>query len=58
MANVACRDDKLLPSGFDHVLLGKKEEARLIGLGKNPERGEADVRDGRPVNTEWTGEEE
>lgn len=58
MANVACRDDMLLPHGFDDVVLGKKERARLIGLGRNPERTEADVQDGRPVNTEWTGEEE
>lgn len=48
----------LLPHGFDDVVLGKKERARLIGLGRNPERTEADVQDGRPVNTEWTGEEE
>ena len=58
VANVACRDDRLLPKGFDDVVLGKKEKDRLIGLGKNPERKEADVQDGRPVNTEWTGQEE
>ena len=57
VANIVRRDDRRLPQGFDHVVLGKKEKDRLIGLGKNPERMEAEVEDGRPVNTDWIGDE-
>ena len=48
--------DAVLPAGFDLVYLSKKERERLTGLGKNPDRRQADVgEDGRATNTEWTG---
>jgi hypothetical protein len=37
-------------------VLGKKERNAVIACGKNPDRKEDDVIDGRPINTEWRGE--
>lgn len=46
--------DSILPPCFDHVALGKKEVERLISLGKNPSRREADVDAfGDPTNTDY-----
>ena len=47
------RNDRILPEGFNYVVLGHKERELLIKLGKNPDRGESDVKDGQPVNTEY-----
>ncbi|KAK1825742.1 hypothetical protein QBC39DRAFT_387227 [Podospora conica] len=49
--------DAHLPPSFDLVVLGKKERNNVIACGKNPDRKEDDLIDGRPVNTEWRGEE-
>jgi hypothetical protein len=38
-------------------VLGKKERNAVIAVGKNPDRKEADILDGRPVNTEYQPEE-
>ena len=43
----------VLPPSFDLVVLGKKEKLAVIACGKNPDRKEADVEDGRPINTEY-----
>lgn len=44
--------DAVLPPCFDLVALGKKENERLIAMGKNPGRREADLDDqGMPINT-------
>lgn len=46
--------DVVLPPCFDLVALGKKEIDRLIGLGKNPYRREADVdENGFAIGTEY-----
>lgn len=48
--------DAVLPPCFDGVALGRKEIARLIALGKNPYRKEAEVdADNIPVNTAYIG---
>jgi hypothetical protein len=46
----------LLPPSFDLVVLGKKERAAVVACGKNPDRKEADVLNGLPVNTEYVPE--
>lgn len=50
------RADGILPPSFDLVVLGKKERNAVIACGKNPDRREADVLDGHPVNTEHVGD--
>lgn len=45
--------DVLLPPSFDLVVLGKKERNAVIACGKNPDRKEADVENGEPINTEY-----
>ncbi|KAK0729679.1 hypothetical protein B0H67DRAFT_547781 [Lasiosphaeris hirsuta] len=45
--------DVVLPPSFDLVVLGKKERNAVIACGKNPDRREADVEDGQPINTEY-----
>ncbi|KAH8171850.1 hypothetical protein LIA77_08617 [Sarocladium implicatum] len=46
--------DAVLPPCFDLVALGKKENERLIAMGKNPNRREADLDDqGMPINTAY-----
>lgn len=45
------RTDQLLSAGFDHVVLGRKERKAVEDVGRNPERREADVENGVPVNT-------
>ncbi|KAH7158124.1 hypothetical protein B0J13DRAFT_671811 [Dactylonectria estremocensis] len=48
--------DAIMPPRFDLVALGKKETDRLMSLGKNPARKEADVDlHGRATNTEYLG---
>ncbi|KAH7176571.1 hypothetical protein EDB81DRAFT_773016 [Dactylonectria macrodidyma] len=48
--------DAIMPPRFDLVALGKKETDRLMSLGKNPARKEADVdAHGRATNTEYIG---
>jgi len=46
-----------LPPSFDLVVLGKKERNAVIACGKNPDRKESDVLDGRAINTDWRGVE-
>ena len=46
-----------MPPSFDLVVLGRKERNAVIACRKNPDRKEEDVVDGRPVNTEWRGEQ-
>lgn len=38
-------------------MLGKKERNAVIAVGKNPDRKESDIIDGRAINTEWRGED-
>lgn len=38
-------------------MLGKKERNAVIACGKNPDRKEGDIIDGRAINTEWRVEE-
>ncbi|KAH8884315.1 hypothetical protein GQ53DRAFT_846409 [Thozetella sp. PMI_491] len=45
------RTDGILPPSFDLVVLGKKEVDNVKSVGRNPFRKEAEVIDGRPVNT-------
>jgi hypothetical protein len=46
--------DAPLPPCFDMVALGQKEKKRLIDMGKNPYRREADVdEDGNPINISY-----
>ncbi|KLU91819.1 hypothetical protein MAPG_10768 [Magnaporthiopsis poae ATCC 64411] len=45
------KTDQLLSAGFDHVVLGRKERKAVEDVGRNPERREADVENGVPVNT-------
>ncbi|KAF7534020.1 hypothetical protein G7Z17_g13428 [Cylindrodendrum hubeiense] len=48
--------DAIMPPCFDLVALGPKERSRLMSLGKNPLRMEADVdSEGRAINTEYHG---
>lgn len=47
----AIRTDAVLPPAFDLVVLGRKEKDMVIAAGRNPERKEADLADGMPVNT-------
>ena len=51
------RADGILPPSFDLVVLGKKERNAVIACGKNPDRKEADVLNGHPINTEYSGYE-
>lgn len=41
----------MLPPSFDLVVLGRKEKEMVIAAGRNPERKEADMANGVPVNT-------
>jgi hypothetical protein len=46
--------DAVLPPCFDLVALGSKEKARLIAMGKNPNRREGDIDDeGNPINISY-----
>ncbi|KAJ4420846.1 hypothetical protein N0V85_000425 [Neurospora sp. IMI 360204] len=45
--------DARLPPSFDLVVLGQKEKNAVIACGKNPDRKEADVRNGIPFNTRY-----
>ena len=47
------RDDKLLPRHFDQVGLTKNCKDEIRTAGRNPDRKEADVLHGRPVNIYW-----
>ncbi|KAK3695500.1 hypothetical protein B0T22DRAFT_109073 [Podospora appendiculata] len=49
--------DAVLPPSFDLVVLGRKERAAVEACGKNPDRKEADILDGRVVNTEFVPKE-
>jgi hypothetical protein len=42
--------DLVLPAGFDNIALGKKERDLVIKCRRNPDRMEADVRDGIVIN--------
>ncbi len=54
-----CRVDAALPPSFDLVVLGKKERAAVIAVGKNPDRKEGDIdANGNPINTAYRGDEE
>ncbi|KAM7205630.1 hypothetical protein V8F33_000956 [Rhypophila sp. PSN 637] len=54
--------DSILPPSFDLVVLGRKEKASVIAVGKNPDRKEADVAidpatgNLKPTNTEYAPE--
>lgn len=45
--------DAILPPCFDLIALGKKEIDKLESCGKNPDRKEADIVDGKPIFTEF-----
>ncbi|KAI2770669.1 hypothetical protein F4815DRAFT_489157 [Daldinia loculata] len=48
--------DRVLPLGFDQVVLGQKEKAAVIKCGKNPDRQEDDLNeDGEITNNIWIG---
>ncbi|KAM7220070.1 hypothetical protein V8F06_004584 [Rhypophila decipiens] len=54
--------DAILPPSFDLVVLGRKEKASVIAVGKNPDRKEAEVAidpatgNLKPTNTEYVPE--
>ncbi|KAI1432445.1 hypothetical protein GGR50DRAFT_599461 [Xylaria sp. CBS 124048] len=49
--------DAPLPTGFDHVYLGKKERDEVIAAGRNPDRMEDDMdEDGGVINSELVEE--
>ncbi|KAK0390914.1 hypothetical protein NLU13_0417 [Sarocladium strictum] len=51
--------DAVLPPCFDLVALGSKEKARLIAMGKNPNRREGDLDDeGNPINLSYISPEQ
>ncbi|KAH7628478.1 hypothetical protein SMAC4_05434 [Sordaria macrospora] len=50
--------DAILPPSFDLVVLGKKERNAVIACGKNPDRKEADIANGIPINTEYRQNEQ
>ncbi|KAI0112844.1 hypothetical protein F4814DRAFT_419588 [Daldinia grandis] len=48
--------DRVLPLGFDQVVLGQKEKAAVIKCGKNPNRQESDLNEyGEIINNIWIG---
>jgi hypothetical protein len=44
--------DTVLPPAFDLVTLGRKEVEKVLSLGKNPYRKEAEVENGVALNTD------
>lgn len=48
------RTDAVLPPAFDLVVLGRKEKEMVIAAdNRNPERKEADIKDGVPIHTRY-----
>ncbi|KAL7621249.1 hypothetical protein AAE478_008566 [Parahypoxylon ruwenzoriense] len=48
--------DRILPTGFDQVVLGRKEKDSVIAAGRNPDRMEDDIdRHGNVINNIWAG---
>lgn len=48
--------DKVLPPGFDQVVLGQKEKNAVTKCGRNPDRREDELdEEGEVINNIWVG---